>query len=234
MISQHYRTSYTGEDVVVERTIDKGAWKTVCDYVPNQVTNDAGTGVAVIIGNGTSRESFSLSHLVKPQIQTYGCNALYRDFSPNFLITTNKIASEMVSTGFTIENIVYSDLSTLLEYPQQFYLIPHNPYLDCGTTAAYLAAFDGHTRIYMIGFDGQDTPGFNYNVYSNTVGYDNKDATVSDEKWIENRRALFFAYPEVDFVWVTPNGKHDIPERLKHCHNHRQLSHRGLVLECDL
>ena len=233
MITPQYRTAYQGEDIALERKIEDGAWKTLCDYVPNQITNET-TAPAIVIGNGPSRSSFNLQHLKRNRLQTYGCNALYRDFAPTFLVSVNAVSQEIVDSEYSLSNIVYADSNTLIRYPQHFYLIPHNPYLDAGTTAAYIAAFDGHPKIYLLGFDGQDTPGYNYNVYCDTVGYDGKRATIDDTKWIENRRELFFAYPDVDFVWVTSNGKYTMPERLKYCHNHRQISHRGLVLECDL
>ena len=44
----------------------------------------------------------------------------------------------------------------------------------------------------------------------------------------------FNTYPDVDFVWVTQHGKNTVPEKLKWCNNHRQISFRDLVLECDL
>lgn len=233
MITAHYRTAYHGEDVVLERKIENRTWSTLCDHVPNQISNEP-TVPAIIIGNGPSRALFNLQHLTKGNVQTYGCNALYRDFAPDFLVTTKTIASEIAISEYSQKHIVYADLATLINHPENFYLIPHNPSVDAGTTAAYIAAFDGHTKIYLLGFDGQDTPGFNYNVYCDTKGYNSKHAEVTDEKWVENRRDLFFAYPDVDFVWVTSNGKYTVPERLKHCHNMRQISHRGMVLECDL
>ena len=41
-------------------------------------------GNAYCIGNGPSRKNFDLNRL-KVTGQTYGCNALYRDFIPDFI-----------------------------------------------------------------------------------------------------------------------------------------------------
>jgi hypothetical protein len=46
----------------------------------------------------------------------------------------------------TDNNIVYSRVDISLEFPRKFYLIPHDPYADSGSTAVYLAAFDGHKK----------------------------------------------------------------------------------------
>jgi len=170
-------------------------------------------------------------------VQTYGCNALYRDFTPDFLISTgnNGIVTEIASSNYVNNNIVYSNAIHLLEHPSKFYLIPYDPYADAGTTAAYIAAFDGHTRIYLLGFDGYDLPGHNNNIYADTNGYDLKwQFEIEGDKLINNRIQLFNTYSDVDFVWVTSYGKSTVPERLKWCSNHRQISFRDLVLECDL
>ena len=52
-------------------------------------------GNAYIIGNGPSRKGFDLERL-KATGQTYGCNAIYRDFMPDFIFSVDsKITVEM-------------------------------------------------------------------------------------------------------------------------------------------
>lgn len=242
-LNKKYRKGYTSEDIVTERFHENNVWHDVTETVPNVVTNHQISNRAVIIGNGASRNDFNLDHLKKPSgllgvntVQTYGCNALYRDFTPDFLVATgnNGIVSEIANSNYTEKNIVYTNAIHLLEHPNKFYLIPYDPYADAGTTAAYIAAFDGHTRIYMLGFDGQDTNGVNNNVYAGTQGYDDKNQTIDDVKWIQNRRQLFDVYDDVDFVWVTKGGRYTVPEPLKYCLNLRQITYRDFVLEADL
>jgi hypothetical protein len=243
-ITKKYRTDYTGEDIIVERKHEGRVWHDVTETVPNMVTNNQISNRAAIIGNGTSRLEFNLNHLKKPQgllgattVQTYGCNALYRDYTPDFLIVTgnNGIVDEIANSNYINNNIAYTNAIHLLEHPGKFYLIPYDPYADAGTAAAYIAAFDGHTKIYLIGFDGYDLEGHNNNVYADTNGYDAKwEYEVEQEKFIKNRAELFDTYSEIDFVWVTRLGKNTVPERLKWCGNHRQISFRDMVMECDL
>ena len=45
-------------------------------------------GNAYCIGNGPSRKDFDLNRL-KATGQTYGCNALYRDFMPDFIFSVD-------------------------------------------------------------------------------------------------------------------------------------------------
>ena len=241
-LNKKYRRGYTGEDIIVERSLDGGMWKTITETVPNRVTNRQISNTAVVIGNGVNRLGFDLQNLKKASgllgsrtVQTYGCNALYRDFTPDFLVAVgnNGIVDEIAGSGYTNENIVYSSAIHLLEFPGKFYLIPYDVYADAGTTAAYLAAFDEHKKIYLIGFDGHE-PGWNNNVYAGTVGYDPKDSTIEHSEWISNHKQLIDTYDDVDFAWVTPRGTNLIPEPLKPCLNFRQIDFRQLVLECDL
>jgi len=242
-ISKRYRTDYQGEDILTARTHEGHNWHNVVETVPNAITNSQLSNRAVVIGNGVNRLDFNLNNLKHPSgllgsrtLQTYGCNALYRDFTPDFLVILgDAIIQEIATTGpYVNNNIVYTRAQSLLAYPGKFYLIPYDPYTDAGTTAAYIAAFDGHKTIYMLGFDGQDSAGWNNNVYAGTNGYDSAQADVGHDKWIGSRAALFTTYDEVDFVWVTPRGTNLVPELHKSCQNFRQISFRDFVTEADL
>lgn len=243
-LSRKYRRGYTGEDIIVERKHEGQKWWDVTESVANAVTNNQISNRAVIIGNSPGRLDFDLNNLKKSSgllgaktLQTYGCNALYRDFATDFLVATgnNGIIEEIANSSYASDHIVYTNSIHLLEHPGKFYLIPYDPYADAGTTAAYIAAFDGHKKIYMLGFDGYDLPGHNSNVYADTNGYDSKwGFDVEGDKLINNRVQLCNVYSDVDFVWVTVRGRNTMPEPLKWVNNFRQISFRDLVLECDL
>lgn len=243
-ITKKYRLDYTGEDIVTERKHHGRIWHDTYETVPNAVTNNQLSNRAVIIGNGPTRLDFDLRHLDHPSgllgaetLQTYGCNALYRDFTPDFLVASgdNGIVPEIANSVYVDNNIVYTNAIHLLEFPGKFYLIPYDPYADAGTTAAYIAAFDGHKKIYMLGFDGHDTPGVNFNIYAGTNGYDatNTDDIRSD-KWEQNQKQLFDVYNDVEFIRVTPLGRGQVPNYFKYSPNFRQISFRDFVVEADL
>ena len=60
-------------------------------------------GNAYIIGNGPSRKDFDLNKLPATG-QTYGCNALYREFAPDMLISVDPgMHNEILATDY-IEN----------------------------------------------------------------------------------------------------------------------------------
>ena len=74
---------YTGETVITKITIRGGKKIQETTFYEDQV-KAVPRGNAYIIGNGPSRKEFNLNTL-KTSGQTYGCNALYRDFVPDYL-----------------------------------------------------------------------------------------------------------------------------------------------------
>ena len=60
-----------------------------------------------IIGNGESRKGFDLTSLRKYG-KIYGCNALYRDFQPDVLISVDqRMIKEIMESGYAYKNECY-------------------------------------------------------------------------------------------------------------------------------
>lgn len=246
-LSKRYRKDYAGEDIITERVLENREWVATTEYVPNNVINNQISNRAVVFGNGLGRKDFDIPHILRHRsgllgadaLQSYACNAFYRDYAPDFLIVTDRLIAKEITimpSRFWEDNIVYTRATINLEFPKKFYLIPNDIYTDAGTTALYIAAFDGHKRIYMCGFDGQDTPSRNNNIYAGTNCYDPIHVTqpISDAKWEHDRTTLFNTYDDVDFVFVTMWGRNRLPEAFKYCPNVRQISRNDWIVEADL
>ncbi len=231
-IKKVFRNSYTGEDIFSMATYVDGVWSYEKEYVAKSLQNQGFGKKAVVIGNGTSRLDFDLRELkkkhLKKTIQTYGCNGLYKSFEPDFLVVTNsQTAGEVVSTGYCKNHVVYSSSPEILRKPGAFHLIPQDPGWNSGSLAAYLACFDGHPIVYLLGFDGNDTPGSINNVYDN--------ASVSTDEYMALTMVqVFKTYQLVDFVLVNSTGRGYMPQAWFGVTNLRRISYRDLVLECDL
>ena len=242
-LNKLYRKFYTGENVVVERNYTNGIWHDTTEFVPNAVTNTQISNQAVILGNGPSRLDFNLKYiknhrgglLANRALQSYGCNALYRDFTPDFLIARgNEIIKEIAESGYVNDNVVYTDAIHTLEYPNKFYLTPHDPYADAGTTAAYIAAFDGHKNIYLLGFDGQDTAGHNYNVYAGTAGYASVTGEQRTYAWRQNFRQLAQVYNDVMFSFVFKESTRLMPVEFQDLLNVEIINYNKFAVAVDL
>lgn len=240
-IEKLYRKNYLGEDVVVSMTHADQAWVYEKEYVPNRVFNEHVSKNAVVIGNGESRLGFDLKHiknhkgglLAADAFQSYGCNALYRDYEPDFLVAVGpEIVEEIAESNYTHDHIVYSNALNILEYPGHFYLIPQDPAYNAGALATYLACFDGHKKVYLLGFDGADDT-VRYNVYNGTNGYTTGEP-ASEAFWVQAMLEIFQTYDDVDFVRVMPTEGFRMPEAWKYVTNLRQITFREFVLEADI
>ena len=247
-VQKLYRTNYTGEDVVKTLTWEHGQWTKETEFAPNAVTNNQISNRAVIIGNGPSRTElyqngdilYALSKhkgglLASGAVQTYGCNALYRDFAPDFLVASIDMAPELASTAYCTDHIVYSSADAVLEYPGKFYLTPQNPSWDAGCIAAYLACFDGHKTVYLIGFDNHSGEAeINYNVYHGTNNYPDFVSPNTEAFFTKSLSQLMKLYSDVEFVRVMTSENAWCPEQWKYQVNFRQIAFREFASEIDL
>lgn len=246
-IQKLYRKDYLGEEVVRDLVYHDGAWDETREFVPNNIVNEQISNRAVVIGNGISRleldrNLFNLlaNHkaglLASNAVQTYGCNALYRDFSPDFLVANGpEFVAEIANSGYCKDQIVYSTQNAVLDYPGKFYLTPQNPHWDAGAVAAYLACFDGHKTVYLLGFDGHsgEEAAF-YNVYAGTESYPDKNAGSTEAFYAKSLQIVMNTYSDVDFVRVMPQDSWYMPEEWKYQVNLRQIGWRDFVVEVDL
>ena len=172
----------------------------------------------VIIGNGKSREGFDLTLLNNFDVVTYGCNAVHRDYAPNYLVAMD---------GGIIEEIAHSGIArpgrgeTILRVPHwrdQFEFEHYRsrglhgfpPRSNVGAVAVEMAISDGVSpgqQLWLLGmdslFDVQTTSPMG-NVYAGTKNYTRSTAaTISD---VVGRRRhfqwLFKKHPKIEFRLV--------------------------------
>jgi hypothetical protein len=238
-----YRANYAGENVVTTLRLVGGDWQPETEYVPNSVFATHTTTQAVAIGNGESRLEFDLTHianhkggiLAENKLQSYGCNAVYRDLNPDFLVAVgDEIIQEIAESGYCNENIVYTNAAALLKYPGKFYLLPQNIHVDSGAQAAYMACFDGHEKVFLIGYDSYDVPGPVNNVYKDTRGYPESTEEQNGEFFSLSLGDVMRTYDDVEFVRVMPTETWWYHYSMAPLPNFRQITYRDFVLEADV
>lgn len=238
-----YRSNYAGEHVITSLTLGDGEWSHEKDFVPNAVFSTHTTTQAVVIGNGESRRMFDLGHiarhtgglLAKDKLQSYGCNALYRDFRPDFLVLTgDDITREVAESRYPDDYICYANADTVLKYPGRLYLIPQNLYYDAGSLAVYLACFDGHKKIFLVGFDNYADEEPVNNVYKDTPGYLTSTQTQNGAWFAHSLATVMNTYNDVEFIRVMPTDTYQLPLEWQSITNLRQIDYRGFALEADL
>jgi len=158
--------------------------------------------IAFVLGNGISRQGIPLDTL-KTVGSIYGCNALFRDFTPDVLVATDKpIAMHIEETGYSKTNKFYTRKPTpglgALELPEPYYAFSSGP------AAVALAAQDKHRRIYLLGFDMGPTSDQKFNnIYANTEFYKAHGSVPTyTGNWVRQVKKICEEFPATTFVRV--------------------------------
>ena len=201
---------YKGETVNTHLTIRKGKKIQETAYYEDRV-KAVPRGNAYCIGNGPSRKQFDLNRL-KATGQTYGCNALYRDFIPDFIFSIDSpVTLEMVKEKVYEKCIHYTPSLEVNRYPKggpsHLHLIPNNPHWICGNQALWTAGVHGHKNIYLLGYDFQEYGnGKLNNIYQDTENYGERNNDTVFTGWLKQFRDLLKMRPYVNYTVV-----HDSP-----------------------
>jgi hypothetical protein len=242
-LNKIYRANYGGERITTEAAFQGSEWLYKTEWVPTAVANNQLSKIATIIGNGSSRKTFPIKLLMThmagrlgaKSMQTYACNAAYRDITPTFLVAVgNEICDEIASSDYCNKNIVYANSDKILKYPNTFYLVPQDYVSNAGSVATYLACFDGHEKIYLVGFDNGAGEHYNNNMYADTNGYAGVRQNYSDDYWIMAMEHIKTTYNEVEFERVTSTPSYSCPATWLRLPNFRQISFNQYIIEADL
>ncbi len=123
---------------------------------------------AFVLGNGKSRLQVDL-HKLRPYGKIYGCNALYRDFTPDVLVATDKhMSDEIEKTEYPKYNEFWTRAPSPNNYARK---IDINYGFSSGPIAVSLAARNEYRPIYLLGFDLVGEQGKINNVYAGTTNY---------------------------------------------------------------
>jgi hypothetical protein len=164
--------------------------------------------IAFVLGNGKSREGINLYSL-KKYGAIYGCNALYREFDPDVLVSTDLgISNEIQHSGWPKTHRHYtrkpfSDSGSLE-------LDPNYKGMSSGPNAVQLAIADGFKEIYLLGFDLGSTHSHFNNVYADTKHYKKSlDSATFGGNWATQLLRLADENPEVSFFRIVTDESKD-------------------------
>ena len=158
--------------------------------------------IAFVLGNGISRQGISLEALARCG-KIYGCNALYREYTPDVLVSTDRpIAEHIQQSGYSSKHRFY----TRRPLPDLGAIAVPKPYFgfSSGPIATALAAMDGHRHIYLLGFDMAPTPDNTINnIYAGTEFYKPVTATPTfTGNWIRQLTQIMQEHRQTRFLRV--------------------------------
>jgi hypothetical protein len=179
---------------------------------------------AFVLGNGISRKNISLTAL-KSAGKIYGCNALYREFTPHVLVSTDRpIATHIQNTGYAKENLFYTrrpiDGTGAKRVPESYFGYSSGP------IATAIAAQDGNLCIYLLGFDmGPDQNKQFNNVYADTEFYKSSNSLPTfTGNWTKQLIKVMEDFAHVRFVRICGETTAKILE----LENIKNLQHQDL------
>lgn len=158
--------------------------------------------VAYIIGNGVSRKDFDLT-LLRGSGTIFGCNALYREFFPDYLVAIDPgIIDEITASKFPKERFIVPPKDEQWEPAS---CNPMRPRSNAGMNAMMEAIKRNAKTLVCLGFDFLlDEPSATSNIFDGTMNYGVETrASENDNKgrmrflqWLIDRN------PDVDFIFV--------------------------------
>ena len=156
---------------------------------------------AFVIGNGVSRRPVDLTRL-QTHGKIYGCNALYRDFTPDVLIATDRPISEQIQrSGYSQDHVMYTrkPIEGLgARRIQEAYWG-----YSSGPVAASIAAADGHHDIYLLGFDMAGVNDRFNNVYADSEFYKRSNSVPTyTGNWERQLVRIMQDYPHTNWIRV--------------------------------
>lgn len=207
-----YRSDYAGEFIVLETKWSGGKKQQSREWVANPIENHHISGRAVCIGSTSDQYRFDYTRLQRhrggllgsKKLQTYGVGTIAQQMRLDFTVETNPdLLQNLQNTGYSEHNIVYTTASNCIKFPQYFYLIPYNPGLLDICAIVYLAAFDEHKEIFLLGYHAEtlvDRPDWHMQIkkiidaYPAVKFYFVGESTNMFDEWSDSANVEFFDY----------------------------------------
>jgi len=220
MIHERYRRDYDGEFVLVDTILKDNKISQRREWIDNPIKNEHISGRAAVIAERFAYGKFTHRRLAQHRggllatksLQTYGTGDLWRDMQFDFFLThdDSKI-KEIIAHDYHEKSTVYSTTRLCIENPGCFYPVPYQPPMDVLAQIIYLAAFDGHKEIFLLGY--------------------RSDLPAGTTNWINDVDMVFKTYPGIRFYNV---GQASIPTQWFHNDNFDVMPLRKFISYCDI
>jgi hypothetical protein len=215
-----YRSDYPGEFVILESKWSGGKKSETREWIPNPIENQHISGRAACIGSSADRARFDYTRLARhrggllssKKLQTYGTGDIALEMPLDFTVETRaEQLTKIQESGIQHDSVVYTTARNCIRNPGNFYLIPQRPLIIDMATLVYLAAFDGHREIFLLGYHQEIDAGRN--------------------TWIKELADIFTTYP-VEFYLVGEST--NMPDEWVDCANVRTMTYRDWISYCDV
>jgi len=221
MINERYRKDYTGEFIILNTAWSGGKKRTQREWMPNPVKNHHISGRAACIGSTVDQAEFDFTMLQKhkggllgsKKLQTYGTGEVAKHMRLDFAVEKDdNILHELFELGYYKNNIIYTTPKQCIKHPGVFYVVPYNPPMVKEVLLAYIAAFDGHKEVFLLGY--------------------HEGSNIGQSEWITQMNMVIGTYPSTHFYHVAYSAQ--TPDVWKNHSNFSQLTHREFINYADV
>jgi hypothetical protein len=185
-----------------------------------------------IIGNGESRLNFDLNKLRSVPCRIAGCNRLYEDFEPDFLVSLDPRFYKKVKKNYK-GIYFYPDFEKKeILSSNGYHKYKHRKWASGPTAIWIMCERFGRkyiNRMFLLGFDFYSKTNRINNIYKNTFGYAAEDAKAVDPKrWLEECEYIFLEFPFIKFYRVMPDNWNNIEKFDNDFKNYEQINYEQL------
>ena len=216
-----YRSDYVGEFVILETRWSGGKKQQTREWIANPIENRHISGRAACIGTTLDTHKFDFTLLQRhrggllgsKKLQTYGTGLIASQMRLDFAVeTVPEKLQGMIENKYSEDNVVYTSARNCIQNPGNFYLIPYNPHLLDISTVVYLAAFDNHKEIFLLGY--------------------NRDVQVGKTDWHLQLHSVMQAYSATKFWFVGEST--NMHESWFEFANAEPMTYRKFISYCDV
>lgn len=221
MIQSRYRADYTGEFVIVDTVIANGSTVQTREWIDNPIINHHISNRAAVIGSRCYSHKFQHQRLQKhrggllgkKRLQTYGTSDLWRDMKFDFFVTSDPDQlKDLTLADYDKNSTVYSTARACINHPGRLYLVPYMPPVSDIALPIYLAAFDGHAEVFLLGYN-LETPALSRN-------------------WVQDVDQVLAAYAGTKFWLIGVEA--NMPEIWRNHSNVACMNLRTFISYCDI
>ena len=160
-----------------------------------------------VFGNGRTRLNIDFDE-VRPYGLIYACNAVYREYTPDFLIAVDrKMIDEINKSQYQLLHEVWTYPFSYKSKYRNFNFIEPNLGWSSGPTALNLATKNQPNEIYIFGFDYKGLEGKLNNVFADTENYKRSiDPATFHGNWYKQTETIIKENPNLKYIRVSiPN-----------------------------
>ena len=235
MITPLYRKDYVGE--TINRIVDGETQSQFVKPLPDAFVKSNSIS-AIVLGNGLTRNypdhkkllKINSKRLAQSYKLVYACNrAIHDEELYDYYVLKHK--SFLIGVKKERRPQIYLPNDIFVEASGDYNMLPMVSYLDSGASAAMLAAFDGHQRIFLFGFDGNLGQGWQ-TLYDDVYPYTENKNDLSLTSWKNGLLEVMTAYKDTKFYRLQSDGQ-SAPEEWRQLPNFKDVTYRDAVLLGD-